>query len=66
MRRLIDLTMGVHKQHHHIRLTRETKLDLGVWLDFFFSVAGPSSWTTVFFDRSLSPAVHGCSRWYRV
>ena len=36
MQRLIDLTMGVHKQHHHIRLTRETKLDLGVWLDFFF------------------------------
>ena len=36
MQRLIDLTMGVHKQHHHIRLTRETKLDLGVWLGFFF------------------------------
>ena len=35
LRRLIDLTMGVHK----------TILDIGVW---FFSMAHPSSWTTVF------------------
>ena len=34
---LIDLTMGVHKPHHHIRLNRETKLDLGAWWEFFFN-----------------------------
>ena len=63
MLQLIDLTMGVHKPHHHIRLTWETKLDLGVWLEFLlYSMAGPSSWTTVFL---LSPAIQGCSRWNR-
>ena len=36
LRRLIDLTMSVHKPHHHICLTRETKLDLGVWWEFLF------------------------------
>ena len=42
LRRLIDLTMGVHKPHHHIRLTRETKLDLGVWWEFFLYFNGRS------------------------
>ena len=31
LRRLIDLTMGLRKPHHHIRFTREAELDLGVW-----------------------------------
>ena len=34
LRRLIDLTMGCFKPHHHIRLTQQAKLHLGVWLDF--------------------------------
>ena len=34
--------MGVHKPHHHIRLTRETKLDLGVWWEFFLCFNGRS------------------------
>ena len=42
LRWLIDLTMGVHKPHHHIRLTRETKLDLGVWLEFILYFNGRS------------------------
>ena len=42
LRRLIDLTMGVLKPHHNIRLTREIKLDLGVWLGFFLYFNGRS------------------------
>ncbi|RLJ22739.1 hypothetical protein DJ031_00310 [bacterium endosymbiont of Escarpia laminata] len=34
LRRLIDQTMGRLKPHYHIRLNRQTKLDLGVWLEF--------------------------------
>ncbi|RLJ22836.1 hypothetical protein DJ031_00175 [bacterium endosymbiont of Escarpia laminata] len=34
LRRLIDQTLGVSRPHYHIRLTRQTKLDLGVWLEF--------------------------------
>ena len=30
----IDLMMGVHKPHHHIHLTQETKLDVGICLEF--------------------------------
>ena len=40
--RLIYLTMGVPKPHHHIRLTRETKPDLGVWWEFFLYFKGRS------------------------
>ena len=42
LRRLIDLTRGVPKPHHHIRLTRQTKLDLGLWLDFLLHFNGRS------------------------
>ena len=30
LRRIIDMTVGVQKPHHHIRLTRQAKLDLQV------------------------------------
>ena len=40
LRRLIDLTVGVSKPHHHIRLTREVKLDLQLWLDFLSDFNG--------------------------
>ena len=42
LRRLIDLTMGCFKLHHHIRLTRQAKLDLGVWLHFLTHFNGRS------------------------
>ena len=42
LRRLIDLTRGVPKPHHHIRLTKQTKLDLGLWLDFLLHFNGRS------------------------
>lgn len=34
LRRLIDLTIGTQKPHHHIRLSKRAKLDLLVWLRF--------------------------------
>ena len=34
LRHLIDLTVGVHQPHYHIRITREVKQDLHVWLTF--------------------------------
>ena len=40
LRRLIDLTMGIRRPHHHVRLTREVKLDLQVWEEFLHSFNG--------------------------
>jgi len=34
LRRMIDLTKGVNKTHHHIRLSRGAKLDIMIWLRF--------------------------------
>ena len=34
LRRTIDLTIGIARPHHHIRLTKEAKLDMLVWSDF--------------------------------
>ena len=42
LRRLIDLTIGMHKPHHHIHFTLETKLDVGVWWEFFLYFDGRS------------------------
>lgn len=43
MRRLIGLTSGVKRPHHHIRITREAKLDLEMWLTFLDTFNGISS-----------------------
>ena len=42
LRRLIDLTIGISKSHHHIRLTYEVKQDIAVWLEFFTFFNGRS------------------------
>ena len=42
LRRMIDLTVGVRRPHHHIRLTKETKHDIVVWLKFLDSFNGRS------------------------
>ena len=34
LRRIIDLTRGVHSKNHRVRLTREARLDLKAWLAF--------------------------------
>ena len=40
--RLIDLTIGIQQPHHRVRLTRQAKLDLGVWLEFLSNFNGRS------------------------
>ena len=42
LRRLIDLTIGITKPFHHIRLSRETKADLTTWLMFLERFNGKS------------------------
>ena len=42
LRRLIDLTIGIRHPHHRVRLTRQAKLDLGVWLEFLNNFNGRS------------------------
>ena len=42
LRRLIDLTRGVRKPTHLVRLTKESKYDLQVWLNFLRSYNGKS------------------------
>ena len=49
LRRLIELTIGVVKPHHHIRLTQQVKMDLAIWLELFSSFNGRS-----FFLRELT------------
>jgi hypothetical protein len=42
LRRLIDLTMGVSRPRHHIRLTREARRDIATWLAMLCSFNGSS------------------------
>ena len=46
-RRLINSTCGIKCAHHYIRITKEMRVDLNVWLDFFRHYNGIS----VFHDR---------------
>ena len=42
LRRLVDLTVGIRSPHHLIRLTKEVKEDLKVWLSFLAEFNGRS------------------------
>lgn len=42
LRRLIDLTIGIKSQHHFIRLNKEIKKDLNLWLSFLSNFNGKS------------------------
>ena len=42
LRRLIDLTKGVRKPHHRVRLSKGEKLDLAIWLRFLEDFNGRS------------------------
>ena len=42
LRRLIDLTVGVRMPNHYIRLNREVKEDLNLWLSFLSNFNGKS------------------------
>ena len=54
LRRLINLTIGVKKAYHHIRLSQEVKKDLSVWLNFLHSFNGKSLFRDEMF---LNPGV---------
>ena len=40
LRRLIDLTAGVTRPHHHIRFNNEAKNDIRMWLQFLDNFNG--------------------------
>ena len=42
LRRLIDLTKGIHKPHHHIPLSKGAKSDILIWLRFLEDFNGKS------------------------
>lgn len=42
LRRMIDLTVGVRRAHHRIRLSKGTKHDITVWLNFLNAFNGRS------------------------
>ena len=42
LRCLIDLTKGVRKPTHHVRLTRESKHDINIWREFLSAYNGKS------------------------
>ena len=46
LRRLIDMTIGVTRPHHHIRLTKQAKLDLAVWQEFLHNCNGTAFFLT--------------------
>ena len=48
LRRLIDLTKGIKKPHHRIRLNSEARADINAWLAFTTSYNGK----TLFFERN--------------
>ena len=52
LRRLINLTIGIKHQYHHIRLTREAKNDLEVWLEFLEFFNGKSFLLSEFWTSS--------------
>ena len=52
LRRLIDLTIGIHSPHFLIRLTREFKEDLKVWQQFLAGFNGRSFFLSVDWTNS--------------
>ena len=52
LRRLIDLTIGIHSPHFLIRLTREVKEDLKVWQQFLAGFNGRSFFLSVDWTNS--------------
>ena len=53
LRRLIDLTMGQLRPHHQIRLCKEAKLDIRMWLQFFQDLNGRAFFLSDRWKRSL-------------
>ena len=54
LRRMIDLTRGTQRPHHHIRLTKEAKCDMQVWLSFLNNFNGKTFFYTEQWDSQSS------------
>ena len=54
LRRMIDLTRGTQRPHHRIRLTKETKCDMQVWLSFLKNFNGKTFFYTEQWDSDSS------------
>ena len=52
LRRLIDLTVGVHSPYHYVRISREVKADLKLWQSFLTGFNGRSFFLEDFWDSS--------------
>ena len=42
LRRMVDLTKGPQRPHHHIRLTKDVKQDIALWFRFLDHFNGKS------------------------
>ena len=42
LRRIIHLTLGLTKPHHHVRITEQARADINVWLEFLETFNGRS------------------------
>ncbi len=52
LRRLIHLTRGLQKPHHHLRLTRAAKADLSGWKVFIDSFNGTYMFSSMIWENS--------------
>ena len=58
--RLIDLSTSVEKLHHHLTLTKESKLDMKWWLDFLPQWPGKSLTLIPLDSKCINGTVHCC------
>ena len=54
LRRLLDLTAGVTRPHHHIRFNTEAKNDIRTWLQFLGNFNGLAFFLSERWDTSLT------------
>ena len=58
MRRLTDLTVGIHSLYHYIRINKEVKEDLKLWQSFSTGFNGRSFFLEGFWDSSDKLKLH--------
>ena len=63
LRRLIDRTKGIQQPHFHIRLNKDSRLDIAAWLLFIEHFNGKTNVVEANLDFGKQVAfIHGC-RW---
>ena len=58
LRRLIDLTIGLRRPNHFVRVTKEVKADLFTWQQFFQEYNGKSFFLNENWENSMSLQLH--------